>query len=161
MPCRTGKSNLRRQRAGPMLYQLSYIPALFCCEGQKQVQKRSVVYTFFFKPNHSLRWNRDRSDGYDTSCWCHYARILCGVCIAVTRPPPDCGSTHIAFTRPPPDCRSNHSFHSTSVRLQVYSHSCHPTSARLQVYSHSFHSTSARLQVYSHSCHSTSARLQI
>ena len=27
VPCRTGQSNLRRQRAGPMLYQLSYIPA--------------------------------------------------------------------------------------------------------------------------------------
>ena len=27
IPCRTGESNLRRQRAGPMLYQLSYIPA--------------------------------------------------------------------------------------------------------------------------------------
>ena len=26
IPCRTGISNLRRQRAGPMLYQLSYIP---------------------------------------------------------------------------------------------------------------------------------------
>ena len=26
IPCRTGESNLRRQRAGPMLYQLSYIP---------------------------------------------------------------------------------------------------------------------------------------
>ena len=25
IPCRTGESNLRRQRAGPMLYQLSYI----------------------------------------------------------------------------------------------------------------------------------------
>ena len=25
--CRTGKSNLREQRAGPTLYQLSYIPA--------------------------------------------------------------------------------------------------------------------------------------
>ena len=25
--CRTGESNLRRQRASPMLYQLSYIPA--------------------------------------------------------------------------------------------------------------------------------------
>ena len=24
--CRTGESNLRRQRAGPMLYQLSYLP---------------------------------------------------------------------------------------------------------------------------------------
>ena len=28
IPCRTGESNLRRQRAGPMLYQLSYIPTL-------------------------------------------------------------------------------------------------------------------------------------
>ena len=26
IPCRTGESNLRRGRAGPMLYQLSYIP---------------------------------------------------------------------------------------------------------------------------------------
>ena len=26
IPCRTGESNLRRQRVGPMLYQLSYIP---------------------------------------------------------------------------------------------------------------------------------------
>ena len=26
IPCRTGESNLRRRRAGPMLYQLSYIP---------------------------------------------------------------------------------------------------------------------------------------
>ena len=26
LPCRTGESNLRRQRVGPMLYQLSYIP---------------------------------------------------------------------------------------------------------------------------------------
>ena len=26
IPCRTGESNLRRKRAGPMLYQLSYIP---------------------------------------------------------------------------------------------------------------------------------------
>ena len=25
-PCRTGESNLRRRRAGPMFYQLSYIP---------------------------------------------------------------------------------------------------------------------------------------
>ena len=25
IPCRTGESNLRRQRAGPMLYQLSYL----------------------------------------------------------------------------------------------------------------------------------------
>ena len=28
IPCRTGESNLRRRRAGPMLYQLSYIPTL-------------------------------------------------------------------------------------------------------------------------------------
>ena len=28
IPCRTGESNLRGQRAGPMLYQLSYIPTL-------------------------------------------------------------------------------------------------------------------------------------
>ena len=26
IPCRTGEPNLRRWRAGPMLYQLSYIP---------------------------------------------------------------------------------------------------------------------------------------
>ena len=26
IPCRTGESNLCRRRAGPMLYQLSYIP---------------------------------------------------------------------------------------------------------------------------------------
>ena len=26
IPCRSGESNLRRLRAGPMLYQLSYIP---------------------------------------------------------------------------------------------------------------------------------------
>ena len=26
IPCRTGELNLRRQRAGPMFYQLSYIP---------------------------------------------------------------------------------------------------------------------------------------
>ena len=26
IPCRTGESNLRRRRAGPTLYQLSYIP---------------------------------------------------------------------------------------------------------------------------------------
>ena len=26
MPCRTGESNLRQRRAGPMLYPLSYIP---------------------------------------------------------------------------------------------------------------------------------------
>ena len=26
IPCRTGKANLRRRRAGPVLYQLSYIP---------------------------------------------------------------------------------------------------------------------------------------
>ena len=26
IPCRTGESNLLRQRAGPALYQLSYIP---------------------------------------------------------------------------------------------------------------------------------------
>ena len=26
IPCRTGQSKLRRRRAGPMLYQLSYIP---------------------------------------------------------------------------------------------------------------------------------------
>ena len=26
IPCRTGESNLRQRRAGPMLYQLSYIP---------------------------------------------------------------------------------------------------------------------------------------
>ena len=31
IPCRTGESNLRQRRAGPTLYQLSYIPApLFC-----------------------------------------------------------------------------------------------------------------------------------
>ena len=29
IPCRTGESNLRRQRAGPMLYQLRYIPTPF------------------------------------------------------------------------------------------------------------------------------------
>ena len=28
IPCRTGESNLRQQRAGPMLCQLSYIPVL-------------------------------------------------------------------------------------------------------------------------------------
>ena len=28
IPCRTGESNLRRRRAGPMLYRLSYIPTL-------------------------------------------------------------------------------------------------------------------------------------
>ena len=27
IPCRTGESNLRQHRAGPMLYQLSYIPS--------------------------------------------------------------------------------------------------------------------------------------
>ena len=27
IPCRTGESNLRQWRAGPTLYQLSYIPA--------------------------------------------------------------------------------------------------------------------------------------
>ena len=26
IPCRTGESNLRQRRDGPMLYQLSYIP---------------------------------------------------------------------------------------------------------------------------------------
>ena len=33
IPCRTGESNLRERRAGPTLYQLSYIPtqiAFFC-----------------------------------------------------------------------------------------------------------------------------------
>ena len=28
IPCRTGESNLRQRRDGPMLYQLSYIPML-------------------------------------------------------------------------------------------------------------------------------------
>ena len=28
IPCRTGESNLPQRRAGPTLYQLSYIPAL-------------------------------------------------------------------------------------------------------------------------------------
>ena len=28
IPCRTGESNQRRRRAGPMLYRLSYIPRL-------------------------------------------------------------------------------------------------------------------------------------
>ena len=28
IPCRTGESNLRKRRAGPTLYQLSYIPIL-------------------------------------------------------------------------------------------------------------------------------------
>ena len=33
IPCRTGESNLRRRRAGPMLYQLSYIPTVLApCE---------------------------------------------------------------------------------------------------------------------------------
>ena len=36
IPCRTGESNLRRRRAGPMLYQLSYIPTPF--RGKKGVQ---------------------------------------------------------------------------------------------------------------------------
>ena len=31
IPCRTGESNLRQRRAGPMLYQLSYIPSLWTC----------------------------------------------------------------------------------------------------------------------------------
>ena len=31
IPCRTGKPNLRRQRAEPMLYQLSYIPTRDLC----------------------------------------------------------------------------------------------------------------------------------
>ena len=30
IPCRTGESNLRRQPAGPILYQLSYIPISRC-----------------------------------------------------------------------------------------------------------------------------------
>ena len=34
IPCRTGESNLRRWRAGPILYQLSYIPTL--------------IFSFFF-----------------------------------------------------------------------------------------------------------------
>ena len=29
-PCRTGESNLRQRRPGPLLYQLSYIPTPFC-----------------------------------------------------------------------------------------------------------------------------------
>ena len=29
IPCRTGESNVRRRHAGPMLYQLSYIPAQY------------------------------------------------------------------------------------------------------------------------------------
>ena len=31
IPCRTGESKLRQRRAGPTLYQLSYIHALFSC----------------------------------------------------------------------------------------------------------------------------------
>ena len=44
IPCRTGESNLRRQRAGPMLYQLSYIPCT-----------RSLnLLDVFFRPTHTL-----------------------------------------------------------------------------------------------------------
>ena len=35
IPCRTGESNLRLQRAGPMLYRLSYIPTLRFGDQQK------------------------------------------------------------------------------------------------------------------------------
>ena len=34
IPYRTGESNLRQRRAGPTLYQLSYIPALFALHSQ-------------------------------------------------------------------------------------------------------------------------------
>ena len=36
IPCRTGESNLRRQRASPMLYQLIYIPTITYKKKEKE-----------------------------------------------------------------------------------------------------------------------------
>ena len=40
IPCRTKESNLRRRRAGPMLYQLSYIPSLEEEEEEEEEEAR-------------------------------------------------------------------------------------------------------------------------
>ena len=40
IPCRTGKSNMRQRRAGPTLYQLSYIPAPIFCHDRLSSQCR-------------------------------------------------------------------------------------------------------------------------
>ena len=41
IPCRSGKSNLPQRRAGPTLYQLSYIPTLMLALKQKQAM---IIY---------------------------------------------------------------------------------------------------------------------
>ena len=38
IPCRTGESNLRLRRAGPMLYQLSYIPIPIMDRGLQETE---------------------------------------------------------------------------------------------------------------------------
>ena len=45
IPCRTRESNLRRQRAGLMLYHLSYIPtsAHYYCNDQVEVSVNPIV----------------------------------------------------------------------------------------------------------------------
>ena len=60
IPCRTGKSNLRGRRTGPMLYQLSYIPTPF---------RRSESFWWIrlfcpvLQPNCGQKWYAARSFG--------------------------------------------------------------------------------------------------
>ena len=47
IPCRTGESNLRQQRAGPMLYQLSYIPTPLLTSSSFQKSPIPGMYTCY------------------------------------------------------------------------------------------------------------------
>ena len=43
IPCRTGESNLPQRRAGPTLYQLSYIAALYFAIYYEQSRRHKVL----------------------------------------------------------------------------------------------------------------------
>ena len=53
IPCRTEESNLRQRRAGPMLYQLSYVPTQCLAEGISDSSGFSADRTLYF----CIRWN--------------------------------------------------------------------------------------------------------
>ena len=53
-PCRTGESNLRRRRAGPMLYQPSYTPTQNTA-GKVASTLFSLLHEHFSRGRHSVR----------------------------------------------------------------------------------------------------------
>ena len=86
IPCRTGESNLRRQLAGPMLYQLSYIPNQTCTWQRKVFEGYATFELRQGLPlisTHSPQWEKMRirkmpqSIGEYVSSACVVNPVLC------------------------------------------------------------------------------------